>query len=173
MTANILHETERLKLIEEDGWQYVQRKNASGIVIMVAVTSENALVLVEQYRTPVHARVLELPAGIAGDINASETLAVAANRELEEETGYYAHDATLLFEGSVSPGLASETLTFFYMNKLEKRGSGGGVDDENITVHHVPLAEAEAFFTQFRNNGGMVDCKVYTGLHWAQQQCKA
>lgn len=169
MTKDILHETSRLLVIEEDDWQYVHRKNTTGVVIMVAITPQRELVLVEQYRTPVHARVLELPAGIAGDLDASETMTHAANRELEEETGYHAHSVKPLFEGSVSPGLVSETLSFFLMEDLEKVADGGGVDDENITVHVVPITEAEAFFNQFRAQGGMVDCKVYVGLYIAQK----
>lgn len=168
MVKTLLHETSRLALSEEDGWQYVTRKNSTGVVIMVAVTDAEELVLVEQYRIPVHARVLELPAGIAGDTDANEDFAAAANRELEEETGYRATTVTPLYEGSVSPGLVGEVLSFFRMEGLKKVGDGGGVDaEEDITVHHVPLAEAEAYFAGFRESGGMVDCKVYAGLYEA------
>lgn len=169
MSKKLLHETSRLKVIEEDGWQYVHRKNATGVVIMVAITPDNELVFVEQYRTPVHARVLELPAGIAGDLDAGESFATAANRELEEETGYSAAKVTPLFDGSVSPGLVSETLSFFLMQDLRKVSVGGGIDDEDITIHTVKPSEAEAFFTKFRAQGGMVDCKAYVGLHIALQ----
>lgn len=169
MSKRILHESSRLLMIDENDWHYVHRKNARGVVIMIAITPQNELVLVEQYRTPVHARVLELPAGIAGDIDASETLADAANRELEEETGYRAASVKPLFESCVSPGLVSETLSFFLMEDLEKVAEGGGIDDENITVHRVPLATAEAFFDRFRAEGGMVDCKLYVGLYMARK----
>lgn len=105
MARKTLCETERLAVYDEDRWHYVERKNATGVVIMVAVTDATELLLVEQYRTPVHARVLELPAGIVGDVDASESLESAAKRELLEETGYAAAKATPLFTGSVSPGL--------------------------------------------------------------------
>lgn len=62
----------------------------------------------------------------------------------------------------------SEVLSFFRMDGLERVGAGGGVDaEEDITVHHVPLADAEAYFDRFRASGGMVDCKVYAGLYEA------
>lgn len=170
MTKTLLHETSRLKIFEEDNWQYVHRKNAKGVAIMVAITDALEIVLVEQPRIPVHARVLELPAGIAGDSDADESIADAANRELEEETGYRAGKVTPLFEGSISPGLVSETLSFFLMQNLQKVGAGGGVDaEEDITVHVVPLREAEDFIADFRAKGGMVDCKVYAGLYAAQR----
>lgn len=164
-----LFESKRLKVSDDNGWEYVTRKNSTGVVLLVAVTPQNELLMVEQHRPPVQACVLELPAGIAGDNDASESLETAAKRELLEETGYAASNATHLFTGSVSPGLVSEVLSFFHMTGLEKQHEGGGVkeEDEDITVHHVPLAEADAYFARFRAQGGMVDCKAYIGLHVA------
>lgn len=172
MARKTLCETERLAVYDEDRWHYVERKNATGVVIMVAVTDATELLLVEQYRTPVHARVLELPAGIVGDVDASESLESAAKRELLEETGYAAAKATPLFTGSVSPGLVGEVLSFYRMEGLTREHDGGGVEDENITVHRVKLADAPALFRQFEAQGGMVDCKAHLGLHLALQQQK-
>src|SRR5215831_1758390 len=56
-----------LVLIREGHWEYAERVNAKGAAIIVAVTDEQKLLLVEQYRIPVHARTIELPAGIIGD----------------------------------------------------------------------------------------------------------
>lgn len=172
MTKTVLYESDRLAVVNEDGWQYVQRKNATGVVIMVAVTGEGELVLVEQHRIPVHARVLELPAGIVGDVDAEETQEEAAKRELLEETGYAAGRITPLFTGSVSPGLVGEVMSFYLMQALVREHDGGGVDDEDITVHRVRLEEAEDFFRRFEAGGGMVDCKTYIGLHIARSSLR-
>src|SRR5580698_7827446 len=56
-----------LALIKEGHWEYVDRVNATGAALIVAVTPEEKLILVEQYRIPVHVRTIELPAGIIGD----------------------------------------------------------------------------------------------------------
>lgn len=62
-----LHTSKFLALIKEGHWEYVDRVNATGAALIVAVTPENKLLLVEQYPIPVHARTIELPAGIIGD----------------------------------------------------------------------------------------------------------
>ena len=56
-----------LALVKEGQWEYAARTNATGAAIIIAVTEEQNLLLVEQYRIPVHARTIELPAGIIGD----------------------------------------------------------------------------------------------------------
>ena len=63
----ILHTGQFLTLIRDDHWEYVNRVNASGAAIVIGVTTEQKVLLVEQYRIPVRARTIELPAGIIGD----------------------------------------------------------------------------------------------------------
>ena len=65
------------------------------------------ILLVEQYRIPVHARTIELPAGIIGDEpgKAGEGHAEAARRELLEETGYEAENVKALTTGPACSGI--------------------------------------------------------------------
>src|SRR5690606_36132250 len=83
------------------GWEYAARVNAKGCVAILAVTDDRRVVLTEQYRPPVGRPVIELPAGLAGDIplQKDEPLLSAAKRELKEETGYVAKNWTMLLEG--------------------------------------------------------------------------
>ena len=75
-----------LALVKEARWEYVDRIGANGAAIIVAVTDGQKLLLVEQYRIPVHARTIELPAGIIGDEpgGCDESHAEAAKRELSK-----------------------------------------------------------------------------------------
>jgi ADP-ribose pyrophosphatase len=59
----------------------------SDYVTVVAVTQNDELVLVRQYRPAVEERTLELP---SGHVDPGETPVAAATRELMEETGYVA-----------------------------------------------------------------------------------
>ena len=62
-----LYTGEFLALVREGHWEYVERVNATGAAIIVAVTDDAKLLLVEQYRIPCHARTIEMPAGLIGD----------------------------------------------------------------------------------------------------------
>ena len=63
----ILGEGRFTRLVRRDGWEFIDHPVLRGIVVLVAVTPGDRLLLVEQYRTPLGRRVLELPAGMAGD----------------------------------------------------------------------------------------------------------
>ncbi len=149
-------------------WEYAFRTNASGVAVLVPVTDAGELVLVEQYRIPVASRVIELPAGLSGDTDdRDEDLKTAAMRELLEETGYRAGFLEELLTCPSTPGMSDEIVTIFYAGDLERTGSGGGNDDEDITVHHVPLDGASRWLDARMKDGIMVDPKIYAGLFWA------
>ncbi|MEO0605660.1 MAG: NUDIX hydrolase, partial [Myxococcota bacterium] len=121
-----------LRLVKRDGWEWAERVNVSGVVVIVARTPDDEVLFVEQRRIPVGGPVIEFPAGLAGDVDAEESLATAAQRELEEETGWRAGSLVQLITGPVSSGMTSETLTFFRADDLERVGPGGGEDSEDI-----------------------------------------
>lgn len=163
-----LHTGRFLALVKEGEWEYADRTNAAGAAIIIAVTEEQKLLLVEQYRIPVHARTIELPAGIIGDERdaGNEDHAEAAHRELLEETGYEAARIEELTHGPASSGLTSEIVTLFLATKLRRVGAGGGVAHENITVHEVSLYEVHAWLDAKTKAGVLVDPKVYAGLYF-------
>jgi ADP-ribose pyrophosphatase len=154
------------ELIREGHWEYVDRVNASGAAIVVAVTTEQKVLLVEQFRIPVQARTIELPAGIIGDElgETNKSSAEAARRELLEETGYAAKHIEALLTGASCSGLTSERVTLFRATGLLRTGTGGGVAHEDITVHEVPLGEVVAWLDAKAKSGVLIDPKIYAGL---------
>jgi len=170
----VLGEGKHLRLIDANGWEMVERRNISGIVVLIAMTIEGELVLVEQERPPVGARVIELPAGLAGDLPGSEDEALlgAAQRELLEETGYASDDWQAVTAGPVSPGLSNEVITLFLARNAVRVGEGGGDEHEDIEVHVVPLAHAATWLEQRRLEGTAVDPKVYAGLYFAERSAR-
>jgi len=163
-----LHAGRHLRLVQRGGWEWVERIRGSGVVAIVALTPKAKLILVEQFRAPVGCRVIELPAGISGDIQGqeSEGLIVAAKRELLEETGYVAKRWQELTAGPSSAGLTNEVVTFFLASDLTRQGAGGGDASEDIEVHQVPLAGIDAWLRERQNAGRLVDPKVFAGLYF-------
>ena len=168
-SRRVLAEGRHLRFVERNGWEFVERKNVTGIAILVALTDEGRVLLVEQWREPVGARVLELPAGLAGD-EGEESAETAANRELVEETGYRAGVLEVLTEGPPSPGLSNEIVTVYLARRLVREGKGGGVGEERIDVHEVPLREVYDWLETRRAEGAMVDPKTYGALALAQRR---
>lgn len=163
---------EFLSLIREGHWEYVQRVNSTGAAIIVAVTPERKLVLVEQYRIPCHARTLEMPAGIVGDEpgTGDESHIEAARRELLEETGYAAAEIKPVVTGAASAGLAGELVTLFVATGLRREGTGGGIGHERIKVHEVPLEGIDEWLRHKAAEGMLVDPKIYAGLYFVTRR---
>jgi ADP-ribose pyrophosphatase len=149
----------------------VDRVNASGATVPVAVNEEQKILLVEQYRIPVHTRTIELPAGIIGDEPGStnESNAEAARRKLLEETGYSATHVELLITGPSGAGLTSERVTFFRASGLRRTGKGGGVAHEDIVVREVPLSEVTVWLESKARTGVLIDAEIYAGLVFLAQ----
>jgi ADP-ribose pyrophosphatase len=140
-------------------WEYVSR--ARGIKAAVILAAEDGhVLLVEQYRVPLGASCIELPAGLIGDHDAGEDALTSAARELEEETGYRAAKLDIVGEFFSSPGMVSESFTLVRATGLAKVGDGGGVDGENIIVHRVAITELPAFVAGKRAEGCVVDVKL-------------
>ncbi len=154
-----------LELVRDNGWEFTVRNRGCGVVGIVAVTDDNALVLVEQWRAAVNGRCIELPAGLVGDEgDANEDMLVAAQRELEEETGFRAAEWKWLYEGASSAGMSPETVHIYLATRLTRVGNGGGTEHEDITVHVVPLDTIEKWLADQRQRGAVIDIKVFGAL---------
>jgi ADP-ribose pyrophosphatase len=171
----ILAEGRYARLVAKDGWEWAERVNAWAAAVIVAITRDDHLILVEQHRIPLGCHVIELPAGLVGDGagDADEGLVEAAQRELMEETGYEADSWKLLFEGPSSAGLSTEVFSLFLARNAQRVGLGGGDDSEDIQVHLVPLDKICDWLESKRQLGMMIDPKIYVGLYFASREGSA
>lgn len=163
-----------LQLMRRGEWEYVERPDTPGVVAVVSVVEEKRLLLVEQFRPPLNRTVIELPAGLAGDLpgQGEESLAEAACRELVEETGYAASEMVYLTEGPPSPGISTEVIVFFRAKGLIKTAEGGGDASEEIIVHEAPLGDIDNWLQQKKNKGVAIDPKIYTGLYFLWKETR-
>jgi ADP-ribose pyrophosphatase len=162
-----LYEGRYLTLAERDRWEFVTRSNARCVVALVALTADNEIVLVEQYRKPVDAFVIEIPAGLVGDLaDPDEPILLAAARELEEETGFVSPRMRHLVDCPSSAGMSDEVISFVLAEDLDRVGPGGGDAIENIEVHVVSLDEVDDWLVRQLSAGKRLDPKVYSALYW-------
>ena len=127
-----------------------------GAVGVVALTSKGEIVLVRQYRKPVEQVMLEIPAGL---FNKGESLAAAAKRELEEETGYCAGKIKKVFSAFMSPGYSTEKFHYFITKDIKKTAQRYE-EDEHIKVAKLPLASA----WRMVKTGKIKDNKTIVGI---------
>lgn len=166
--AELIGGGKHLRLLRlASGWEYTERVKAKWAVVVVAVTDEGKLLLIEQFRPPVGCRVLELPAGLVGDEADDEQAEDAARRELLEETGFAADRFETLAKGPISPGLSNELIMLMGARSARRIAQGGGIGDEQIEVHEVALDQVAHFARMREMKGVMVDPKIFSGLHFA------
>ena len=79
--------------VPNKGYQKREIIEHKGVVAIVAITNDNKIVLVKQYRKAVEKELFELP---AGKMETGETPLDCAIRELKEETGYRADSLKLI-----------------------------------------------------------------------------
>ena len=147
-------------MYDRDGWEYVSRSRGRNVVGIVAVTADDELVLVEQFRPPVNNRVLELPAGLVADEDAEEDPLNAARRELLEETGYVSDSWFHFATGLSSSGLSDESLEMLVALDVRREGPGGGVDGERIETLVVPLEGIHQLVQERNRAGDLLDLKI-------------
>ena len=164
----ILHQGRYIRMVRRNGWEYIEQAGASGVVVLVAVTEDRRLLLVEQFRTPLQSQVIELPAGLVGDRPGfgDESFETAGLRELEEETGYTAESLSPLLAGPYSPGRSNAFYTFMRARGLRQISEGGGDEHEEIQVHRVPLDQIELWLADQVAQGRLVDPKIYAALYF-------
>lgn len=135
----------------------------NGAVAIVPITDDGKIVMVEQFRYPIGASVLEIPAGKvdAGEDDTLET----AKRELREETGYRAEQFTYL--GKISPSVAyTEEVIHLYAAVGLTLGETDFDEDEAIDIKEYDFSELYAMAAR----GELIDAKTVAAVFMAKEQ---
>jgi ADP-ribose pyrophosphatase len=157
-----------LRLKRRGRWEYAERTNPGGGVMIIAVTAEDRVLFVEQYRPALECMTIEMPAGLVGDNpeSSAEDAIEAAHRELIEETGYAAARIDFIMAGPTSAGMSNEILAFVRARDLSRVEEGGGDATEDILVHEVPRTEAPRWLVDKMAAGYSVDPKMFAGMYF-------
>lgn len=159
-----LFEGRHMVFLRRDGWEYVEHRTAPEAAMIVAITARDEIVLAEEFRPPMNAPVVSLPAGLVGD-EGPEDAASAARRELLEETGHAAPRLEFLARGPGSAGQSSEMVSFFLARPAARVADQAGHDAGKIRVHVVPIAELPAWAAARETEGAVIDPKIWAGLY--------
>ena len=138
-----------------------------GAVAILAIDDEDNVLMVRQFRVPAGRLLLEVPAGtldIDTETGKIEDHALAAKRELEEETGYRAGTWRLLTSFWTAPGFATELMHLYLATELTPADDDrlGPDEDERLLLERIPFADAVAL----AERGEIVDAKSLVALLW-------
>jgi ADP-ribose pyrophosphatase len=135
-----------------------------GAVAIIALTDENKVVMVEQYRKALERSIVEIP---AGKLEKGEDPEYCARRELEEETGYECNSLELLTSFYTSPGFANEIVHVYLAKGLTKKENAASLDeDEFVNLEELTLEEAVAYVTEQK----IFDAKTIFAVQYLQLQ---
>lgn len=109
----------------------------SNSICVVPIDDDGNVVMVRQYRKPVEAALLEVP---AGGVEEGEVSEETVQRELQEEVGYRAGKLQHLSSFWLAPGWCTEYMHAYLATDLTSAALDSD-DDENILVERVPLEQ--------------------------------
>src|SRR5574344_404340 len=154
----------RVDTVELSNMSYSKREivEHQRAVSLVAITENQEIYLVKQYRKAVDKVIYEIPAGL---VDGNESLQDAAKREAQEEIGMKPNNLELLVESYSSPGFTDEIFSVFLATDLEESKLDQD-DDEYVEPVLVPLKDALEMVENFE----IMDAKTIIGILYAARK---
>ena len=116
-----------------------------GAVAVLALDDDDRVLLIQQYRHPLAARLWEIPAGLLDQPD--EDPWTAAQRELAEEAGVLAADWRLLVDYATTPGGSTELLRIYLareLTHLPERPRTDEAEEQDMPLQFAPLDDVVA-----------------------------
>jgi len=135
-----------------------------GAVAILAITDDEKIVMVEQYRKALERSIVEIP---AGKLEKGEEPALCARRELEEETGYECTNLEWLTSFYTSPGFADEIVHVYLATGLTKKENAAPLDeDEFVNLEELTIEDS----LQYIKEQKIYDAKTIFAVQYLQLQ---
>jgi ADP-ribose pyrophosphatase len=136
-----------------------------GAVVILAVDHQNRICLIRNRREAVGEELWEVP---AGTLEGTEEPLTAAQRELQEETGFRARDWEKLAEFYPSPGVLSEKMHLYLAQNLEPGEQNLDVGERISAVEFIELPTALRWLQEGQLRDGKTLLAV---LYWHHRNC--
>jgi len=135
---NLFKRSMRLEAADEQNAGEFYVLKAPEWINVVPITTDDEVVLVEQYRYGIEAPTLEIPGGM---VDGGEGPHAAAERELLEETGYRADRWESLGKVSANPAIMNNFTHMYLAEGCRFEGAENPDTHERINVHLLPVDE--------------------------------
>ena len=135
-------------------------------VLILALTPQEEVVMVRQYRHGTEQVCLELPGGLVDPGDHSPEL--SARRELLEETGYQANEITLVGECCPQPAIMTNKCLFYLAQNVVRVQTQNLDAGEDIEILVIPLKEIPAKIREAEIDHGMVLLAFF--FFWMKQE---
>jgi ADP-ribose pyrophosphatase len=132
-----------------------------GGAVVAALTNDNKIILVKQFRYPLQKFLYELP---AGKLDKDEDPQKCALRELKEETGYTASEVVKLGAINTTPGFCTEELHIYFASGLTAGEHKHEEGEQGMEIFEYSLEEIEDMIFK----GDIVDAKTISGIYLAK-----
>ena len=140
-------------------------------VNIVAVTPDQKLVMVEQYRHGTNTVELEIPGGLLDETDASPL--AAGLRELREETGYEGEAAQILCEQFPNPAFQSNRCHTVLVRNCQIKHPVEWDRGEDLVTRQVPVEEIAGLIASGRVRHSIIIAALYHFELWRRKQAGA
>lgn len=153
----------RVDTVELPDKKYSKREIVEhpGAVGVIAITDNNELIMVKQFRKPVEKFLLEIP---AGKLEINEEPRETGIRELKEETGYVPENFEYAFEFYPSPGITTEKIHLFIATGLTKEAAEPD-EGEFVEIEKIPISD----LNRKLKRGEISDSKTVIAINIAKE----
>lgn len=122
--------------VPNKGYQKREIVEHNGVVAVIAITEDNKIILIKQYRKSIEDVVLEIP---AGKLELNENPRECAMREFRQKTGYSAENFKLIHKFYPSVGFSNQMMFIYLASKIQKCEDKS--EDQQLAVEELDFDE--------------------------------